>query len=83
MEYAKTQQEKYAEKWFKENEFKIISFKPYMSKAKYKLCKDNMNVDFELPEPVDDISQYMECFKKDFEMQKEIIKLKKEVNNHV
>lgn len=66
--FEKNNNEKYAEKWFKENGFEIVSCKQYQSKTKYVIRKMDTDLSFDLPFCVTDIKHYMEMCKNSFEM---------------
>ena len=72
MRTNKTKNEKYAEKWFKENGFDFELVKQYVSKTKYKITKDGITIPFELIWGVDDIKGYMRMFNESFEMKKQL-----------
>lgn len=74
--YDKSKNEKYAEKWFKENGFEILSSKQYQSKTRYKVKKNDIEDSVELPFGVSDIKSYMKMINHSFEMKIELIKLK-------
>lgn len=79
MKVNKTRNEKYVEKWFKENGFDFRLIKQYMSKTKYEISKDGITITFELISGVDDIKGYMKMFNESFEMRKEIMRMKEEL----
>lgn len=69
--------EKYADKWFKENGFEIIKCKQYISKTIYYLVKNNIEDVFELPNGVTEIKKYMNLCKNNYELKVEILRLQK------
>ena len=79
--WDKNKTEKRCEKWFKDNDFEVFESKQYMSKTNYKISKDGIEYVFELPYAVADIEKYMALFNISFEMKKEIIRMKAELQN--
>ena len=72
MGYEKSNNELYAEKWFKANGFEIIKCKQYSSKTNYTIKKDNIEMKWELPFCVTDIKSYMNFCGNSFEMYKKL-----------
>lgn len=55
----KNKNEKYAEKWFAKNGFECEMLKQYNSKTVYRLSKDGLTYEWELPFGVIDMGKYM------------------------
>lgn len=77
--WSLSKEEKYVVKWFNESGFDGKLEKQYVSKTVFKISKDGINDKFELPQGIvfNSISDYMEMFKKDWEM---ICKINKDNN---
>lgn len=75
----KSKNEKYVEKWFKENGFECKLIKQYQSKTKYEISKDGITETFELPYGVEDCKKYMKIYNDNFEMKKEINRMKEQL----
>lgn len=72
--------EKYAMKFFKNNGFEFEILKQYNSKTKFKVQKDGLSYEWELPVGVEDIKKYMSMFMHSHEQKLEIQKLKEQIN---
>ena len=72
--------EKYAMKFFKNNGFEFEILKQYNSKTKFKVQKDGLYYEWELPVGVEDIKKYMSMFMYSHEQKLEIQKLKEQIN---
>ena len=72
--------EKYAMKFFKNNGFELEILKQYNSKTKFKVQKDGLSYEWELPVGVEDIKKYMSMFMYSHEQKLEIQKLKEQIN---
>lgn len=70
----KSKNEKYAEKWFRENGFECRLVKQYISKTKYEVSKDGITAIFELPFGVENCKKYMDFYNETFEMRKRLKK---------
>ena len=68
MTYEKSKNELYAEQWFKDNGFEIVDLKQYISKTKYVIKKNNVEMKFDLPNTVTDIQSYMRFCQEHFNM---------------
>ena len=55
----KNRNEKYAEKWFDKNGFEWECVKQYNSKTVYRLSKDGLTYEWELPFGVTEMGKYM------------------------
>lgn len=79
LEKQLSKNEEYVIKWFEENEIEVISAKQYVSKTKFKIRRNGIEVDFELLSEVTNIEKYMEMYKQSLDMKLEIEKAKREV----
>ena len=78
LEKELSKNEEYVIEWFEENGIEVISAKQYVSKTKFKIRKDGIEVDFELLSEVTNIKKYMEMYKQSLDMKFEIEKAKRE-----
>lgn len=77
----KSKNERYAEKWFKTNDFKYKLVKQYISKTVWEISKDGLTYRWELPYDVSDIHSYMKWCNRNHNMLVELNKLRKEVKH--
>ena len=68
MKYEQNSNEMYAESWFKMHGFEIVSCKQYISRTKYVIKKNNIEMKWDLPYCVTDIKSYMQFCGDQFEM---------------
>ena len=76
-----TKNERYAEKWFKDNGFEFKLIKQYVSKTVYEVRKDGLVEKFELLNGVTDIKKYMGQFAYSFGLALRIERAKKELKD--
>lgn len=77
-DWERNQAEKYAEKYWKENGFDYKVKRKYISKCIYIVSKDGLEFPYAIPCDVTDRKKYMALFQEQFEMRKEIERLKKQ-----
>lgn len=63
-EWEATKAELYAEDWWKANGYEATLIKRYLSKSIYKVSKDGLSTDYEVPFSVKDKKKFMESFPK-------------------
>lgn len=78
----KTKNERYVEKWLKDNGFNFELLKQYNSKTVWSIRKEDVSDNFELPSGVEDIKAYMSMYKKTFEMKRETNELRKKLEGN-
>lgn len=76
----KTKNQKYVEKWLRDNGFGYHMKNNFISYCTYVISKDDITYDLEIRSGIEDIKAYMNMFKVNWIMKVELEKLRKEVN---
>ena len=71
--------EKYAERWWEKHGFVVELLKRYQSKSIYKVSRDGMTTNEEIPYTVQKFKEFMERFQKGWDMQMEIEAMKRQL----
>ena len=79
LEWEASPAEKYAERWWEKHGFEVELLKRYQSKSIYKVSRDGMTTNEEIPYTVRKFKEFMERFQKGWDMQLEIEAMKRQL----
>jgi hypothetical protein len=68
MNYEKSKNHLYAEKWFKDNGFEIVASKQYIHKTIFTVRKNEFEANLDIQNEVINIESYMKCVEKLFNL---------------